>query len=194
MIVLQNLSKLLRKNRIQFIAFCQLLYAVVLFVFLRVPYTFKIQFKGLIPFLVAFGAMILLGGFLKAEQIRFYKKISFVDLIFMGILLPISEEIIFRGAVLSLIPDVFINALIFSFIHLSNVFSKIERFSIFNFAYRFAVGYIFAYSVLSTKSLFCALLCHVLNNSVSLFVLMRSEHVTKKGADTAEQKDGEQRD
>ncbi|HEY8541732.1 MAG TPA: CPBP family intramembrane glutamic endopeptidase [Pseudothermotoga sp.] len=191
MVVLQYFSKVIKRNRIPFIALCQVLYSIALFVFLKIPYTFEVQFKGFLSFLVVFGIMIFLGGFLGAEQIKFYKKISPFDIVFIGILLPISEEIIFRGAILYLLPSAFLNALIFSSIHLANVLNRMEKFSIFNFIYRLAVGYIFARSVLITQSLFCAMLCHVINNSVSLLVLTRSEHIAKKGTDTAEHKDGE---
>lgn len=192
MVILQNLSRFFKKNKLLFIALCQFFYAIIVFVFLRVPYTFKVQFKGFLPFLLVFGVMVFLGGFLGAEQIRFYKKISFADIILIGILLPLSEEIIFRGVILYLLPNILLNALIFSSIHLSNAFNKMEKFSIFNFTYRFIVGYIFAYSVLNTKSLFCAVLCHILNNSLSLLILSRSEHVTKESTDTTKHKDSEQ--
>ncbi|MFN4190000.1 MAG: lysostaphin resistance A-like protein [Pseudothermotoga sp.] len=189
MMILQNLSKLFRRNKLLFVTLCQLSYSIILFIILRVPYTFKVQFKGFVPFLLVFGIMVFLGGFLGAEQIRFYKKISSTEIILIGILLPISEEIIFRGVILSFLPNIFLNALIFSCIHLVNAISKMERLSPFNFVYRFIVGYIFAYSVMNTQSLFCGILSHVMNNSVGLLLLSRFEHVTKESTDTTEHKD-----
>jgi len=194
MVILQNLSKLVRRHKIPFISICQLLYAVALYFFMDVPYTFTVQFKGFFYFLLVFATMVFLGDLLKAQQMRFYKKISFSDLLFIGIALPVSEEIIFRGALLFLLPSVLLNAAIFSCVHLANVFSRMEKFSVFNFAYRFAAGYIFAYSAISTQSLFCPILCHVLNNSVGLLMLSRSEHVAKKSANTTNYEDSEHRD
>jgi len=191
MIVLQNLSILFRKTRMSFIALSQIIYALFLSLPLKIPYTLQIRFKGFFYFLLIFAIMVFLGGVLKAEQMRFYRKISFLDFLFIGVLLPVSEELIFRGAVLFLLPNTILNAAIFSFLHLANVLNKMERFSIFNFLYRFTVGYIFAYSVMSTQSLFCPILCHIINNSAGLLALSRSKHETEKSTDAAERKDGQ---
>ncbi|MEJ5230056.1 MAG: CPBP family intramembrane glutamic endopeptidase, partial [Pseudothermotoga sp.] len=181
MVVLQNISVLFRRARMSFIALSQIAYAFLLSFLLKTPYTLQIQFKGFLYFLLIFAVMVFLGGVLKAEQMRFHRKISFLDFLFIGILLPVSEELTFRGAILFLLPSTIINATIFSSLHLANVLNKMERFSIFNFLYRFAVGYIFAYSVMNTQSLFSPILCHIINNCVGLLALSRSKHETKKG-------------
>lgn len=191
MVVLQNLSILFRKARMPFIALSQTIYALFLSFLLKMPYTLQIRFRGFFYFLLIFAIMVFLGGVLKAEQMRFYRKISFLDFLFIGVLLPVSEELIFRGAILSLLPNTILNAAIFSFLHLANVLNKMERFSIFNFLYRFTVGCIFAYSVMSTQSLFCPILCHIINNSAGLLALSRSKDETKKSADATKREDGQ---
>lgn len=190
-ILIQKLSGLFPLNRIVVMSFFQISYSLVVFAILRVSYTFQINLKGFLSFFIIFTIMILLGNLLKASQMRIYKKISLQEFLTLGIVLPFSEELIFRGVILFLVPNSLVNATIFSLVHGVNIFSKIESFSIFNFVYRFVVGYIFANSVLKTQSLFSAVVCHIINNLVGLLILSRSEHIPKKSTDTAERKNSE---
>ncbi len=159
----------------------QLCYSVLLFLIFGVNYNFQIQFVGFWWFILVFSVTLVFGSLLKASQTKIPQGFGFQLFLSVGILLPISEEILFRGVLLHIYPNSIMNAATFALVHLLNVFSKFEGFSLYNLAYRLIVGYIFSLSVLRTNSLFCSTLCHVLNNLVGLTILFLSEHVSKKG-------------
>lgn len=176
----QYIAKLLfrRKSLLFSMALLQLLFAILLWVLFKVNFSFAVRFDGIVWFSVLIIIMIILGRFLGAQSIRLPRYLKSKDIVAIALLLPLSEELIFRGTVLSALPIPALNALIFTCIHLPNIFlSKLERFSVFNLAYRFAVGMIFADATLKSGSIFPALFYHVANNSLALLISNRPQRL-----------------
>ncbi len=181
MVVLQKVaSKFHISNRIFAMGVNQLGYSTLLFYLIKVPYNFRVQFVGFWWFLLLFSLTLVFGRYLTAEQTRLPSELNFLTVLSVGISMPISEEILFRGVLLYVFPSAMLNATVFSLVHLLNVFSRSEGLSLYNLLYRFVVGYVFSMSVLKTNSLFCPLFCHILNNFVGLLLLFFSEHIPKK--------------
>lgn len=93
--------------------------------------------------------------------------LNFVYLIFaMGIIAPISEELLFRGIILQGLEKkgttkaVLISALMFMLMHLS----------LHQTIYQFLLGIIMALIVLYTQSIFASIFVHFVNNSVVLII------------------------
>lgn len=178
-LILQNLCRLVKFNlRLFCISTVQLTYSTLVYL-LKSQFGFSPHLKGFIPFGLLFIFTLFAGKFLGAKSARVEFRPTFNNLITIGLLIPISEELLFRGTLLSLFPNVLTNGIVFSIVHLLNVASKFETFSLYNLIYRFVVGYIFADSVLATGSLFSATICHVLNNFLGI-LLPWLEHETKK--------------
>lgn len=178
-LVVQNLCRFVRFNsRLVCVSLAQSAYAIL--VYLRCDtFDFSPHTRGFIPFGILFTITLLLGRFLGAKPSRVEFKPSIINIITVGLLLPVSEELLFRGTLLSLFPNPTINGIFFSSFHLFNVVSRFEVFSPYNFVYRFAVGFIFADSTLKTGSLFSAVICHVINNVLAI-LLPWFEHEAEK--------------
>ncbi|MBC7115588.1 MAG: CPBP family intramembrane metalloprotease [Pseudothermotoga sp.] len=176
---IQNLSRLFKPGfRLVSLSVAQVCYAVL--VYLRNPiFNFSPHLKGFLPFALLFILTLFLGRFLGAAAASVQFRPTVINFLTLGLLLPVSEEVLFRGTLLALFPNAFFNGILFSVFHLFNVFSKFESFSLYNLVYRFAVGFIFASSTLTTKSLFSAISCHVINNCLGI-LLPWFEHETKK--------------
>ncbi|MGN1208011.1 MAG: lysostaphin resistance A-like protein, partial [Christensenellales bacterium] len=93
--------------------------------------------------------------------------LNFVYLIFtMGILAPISEELLFRGIILQGLENkgtknaVLLSGLMFMIMHLS----------LHQTIYQFLLGVIMALIVIYTQSIFASIFVHFVNNSVVLFI------------------------
>lgn len=176
----QYISKLLfrRKSFLFSMALLQLLLAVLLWVLFKVNFSFAVRFDGVVWFSTLIIIMVIFGRFLGAQSVRLPRYLKIKDIAAIAFLLPLSEELIFRGTVLSVLPIPSLNALIFTCIHLPNIFlSKIERFSVFNLAYRFAVGIIFANATLKSISIFPAVFYHVANNGLALLISNRPQRL-----------------
>lgn len=176
----QYISKLLfrRKSFLFSMALLQLLLAVLLWVLFKVNFSFAVRFDGVVWFSTLIIIMVIFGRFLGAQSVRLPRYLKIKDIAAIAFLLPLSEELIFRGTVLSVLPIPSLNALIFTCIHLPNIFlSKIERFSVFNLAYRFAVGIIFANATLKSNSIFPAVFYHVANNGLALLISNRPQRL-----------------
>lgn len=176
----QYISKLLfrRRSFLFSMALLQLLLAVLLWVLFKVNFSFAVRFDGIVWFSTLIIIMVIFGRFLGAQSVRLPRYLKIKDIAAIAFLLPLSEELIFRGTVLSVLPIPTLNALIFTCIHLPNIFlSKIERFSVFNLAYRFAVGIIFANATLKSNSIFPAVFYHVANNGLALLISNRPQRL-----------------
>lgn len=176
----QYISKLLfrRRSFLFSMALLQLLLAVLLWVLFKVNFSFAVRFDGVVWFSTLIIIMVIFGRFLGAQSVRLPRYLKIKDIAAIAFLLPLSEELIFRGTVLSVLPIPTLNALIFTCIHLPNIFlSKIERFSVFNLAYRFAVGIIFANATLKSNSIFPAVFYHVANNGLALLISNRPQRL-----------------
>lgn len=178
-LILQGLCRFVKFNlRLLCISTVQSAYAASVYI-LKPQFGFSPHLKGFIPFGLIFTFTLLVGRFLGAKATRVEIRPTVGNLVMIGLLIPISEELLFRGTLLSLLPNALINGTIFSAVHLLNVISKFEVFSLYNLIYRFAVGYIFADSTLTTGSLFSATVCHILNNILGI-LLPWLEHESKK--------------
>lgn len=178
-LILQSFCRFVKFHlRLLCISTMQMTYAALVYI-LRPQFGFSPHLKGFIPFGLIFTFTLLVGRFLGAKATRIEFRPTASNLVMIGLLIPISEELLFRGTLLSLLPSALINATIFSAVHFLNVISRFESFSLYNLIYRFAAGYIFADSTLSTGSLFSAVVCHILNNMLGI-LLPWFEHESKK--------------
>ena len=85
----------------------------------------------------------------------------------ISFLLPASEEMVFRGCLMKeigLLPS----SVLFSALHLLNVFSGIEKFQVYPLLSRFIVGWAFGVVTLSSGSLFPAILFHSAINTLAI--------------------------
>ncbi|WP_101509771.1 CPBP family intramembrane glutamic endopeptidase [Thermotoga sp. KOL6] len=97
-----------------------------------------------------------------------------IVMISVSFISPLSEELFFRGVLLKLNNyNIWLNAFIFSFLHLFNVIVGFEKFFIVNLIYRFIVALIFAHSVVISGSLFPAIFYHSMNNLVAFILMTR---------------------
>ncbi|AEH52017.1 CPBP family intramembrane glutamic endopeptidase [Pseudothermotoga thermarum] len=180
-VVVQSISSRLKtKYRLLVVGVNQVVFSTILFFLLKVNYGFKVNFAGFWWFLILFLITLFFGWFFKASQAKIPYKLGFEIVVSVGVLMPLSEEIFFRGILLYIYPNSVQNAFVFASLHLLNVFSRLENFSVYNLLYRFAVGYIFSSSVLKTQSLFCPVLCHTVNNLAAVLVLFFSKNVTNE--------------
>jgi len=107
----------------------------------------------------------------KSLRLKYYidrKALFFITASFIA---PLSEEIFFRWLILFLSGSIFVSSLLFSLMHFMNVISRLEKFSIVNFLYRFIVGLILSDSVMKSQSLFPAVLYHSINNIIAFFTI-----------------------
>jgi len=175
----QNLCRFF-KPRLRLVGLSVAQVCYVVFIYLRNPiFDFSPHLKGFLPFALLFILTIFLGRFLGAAAASVQLRPTVINFLTLGLLLPVSEELLFRGTLLALFPNAFFNGILFSVFHLFNVVSKFESLSFYNLIYRFAVGFVFANSTLATKSLFSAVFCHVINNCLGI-LLPWFEHETKK--------------
>lgn len=175
----QNLCRFF-KPRLRLVGLSVAQVCYVVFIYLRNPiFDFSPHLKGFLPFGLLFTVTLLVGKFLGAKPANVQLRPTIVNFLALGLLLPISEELLFRGILLTLFPNTLVNGFTFSIFHLLNVASRFETFSLYNLIYRFVVGLIFANSTLATKSLFSAVFCHVINNCLGI-LLPWFEHETKK--------------
>ena len=86
-------------------------------------------------------------------------------------LLPASEEILFRWCLLKEF-GLFVSSAIFSLIHLTNVFSKIEKFSIETLIVRFLLGAILGEIALQSGSIIPSIVIH---SAINLFAVYKSK-------------------
>ena len=85
----------------------------------------------------------------------------------ISLLLPASEEMVFRGCLMKeigLLPS----SVLFSAFHLLNVLTGIEKFQIYPLLARFLVGWVFGVVTLSSGSLFPAILFHSAINTLAI--------------------------
>ncbi len=93
-------------------------------------------------------------------------KILLVNVLIIGLLPAICEEVLFRGVVLNWLLEIvknkhiaiFVSAFLFSFIH----------FQFYGFVPRMLLGILFAYLVLYSGSLWTSIFAHFLNNSMAV--------------------------
>ncbi|WP_448523731.1 CPBP family intramembrane glutamic endopeptidase [Pseudothermotoga sp.] len=175
----QSLCRFLKPSlRLLGLSVAQACYSAL--IYLRNPiFDFSPHLKGFLPFGLLFTVTLLVGKFLGAKPANVQLKPTIVNFLTLGLLLPISEELLFRGTLLRLFPNALINGALFSIFHLLNVVSRFEMFSLYNLLYRFVVGLVFANSTLATESLFSAVSCHVINNCLGI-LLPWLEHETEK--------------
>ena len=93
-------------------------------------------------------------------------------LVSVTVLSPIAEEMFFRGLVLHFTGSALWSSVIFSLFHVVNLFG-FERFSLGAFVFRFVLGLIFAVATLSSGSLFPAVFYHVVNNTLTVVLMLR---------------------
>lgn len=106
----------------------------------------------------------------KTEQMLFADNfgILMVNVLIIGLLPAICEEVLFRGFVLNWMSDVFknkhiavwVSAFLFSFIH----------FQFYGFVPRMLLGVLFAYLVVYSGSLWTSVFAHFLNNTIIIIV------------------------
>lgn len=191
LVAIQNLFRLVGfRLRLVYLSIAQISYSVLIYT-RRPLFGFSPHLRGFIPFALLFAFTMFLGKFLGAKAANVNFKPSTANMLTLGLLLPVSEELLFRGAILALFPNAFVNGLIFSAMHLFNVVSNFELFSYYNVIYRFVVGFIFADSTLKTGSLFSAAVCHIINNCLGI-LLPWFEHESKKRRHDAGSKKDEQ--
>ncbi len=87
------------------------------------------------------------------------------------VLLPAAEEILFRWCLLKEF-GVILSALIFSLIHLTNVFSKIEKFSFEVLSARFLLGAVLGEIVQQSGSIIPSIILH---SAINLFAIIKSK-------------------
>ncbi len=187
--VIQNLFRFVGfRSRLVYLSIAQISYSALIYI--RQPmFGFSPHLKGFIPFALLFAFTMILGKFLGAKAANVNIKPSTTNMLTLGLLLPVSEELLFRGAILTLYPNAFVNGLIFSAIHLFNVVSGFEPFSYYNMIYRLAAGFIFADSTLKTGSLFSATVCHILNNCLGILLPWFEHESEKRRHDAGREKD-----
>ncbi len=128
-------------------------------------FTFRVSFNLWWVFLILLTSSLLVDSELPFPRIYCSVK-TFIVISLMG---PLSEELIFRGVLLSLNDNVLLNATIFSLLH----FNPKPKENWFTLIYAFFFGLVAGESVLSSESLFCAILFHVLNNSLEFILKCR---------------------
>lgn len=109
-------------------------------------------------------ASLLLGAFLKTTSISGL----LINLVIIGLIPAIGEELLFRGVVLRLFKEafknvhlaVFISALLFSLVHLQ----------FYGFFPRLLLGLILGYLFVYTKSLWAPIAFHLVNNSATVLI------------------------
>jgi|GEM_PF-3339492 hypothetical protein len=146
--------------------------AVVTCVVFRYTPSFKVSFADLHWFLLLLLVNVF---FMKNGGAGFPSFMNwFTVMISVAFISPFSEELFFRGVLLKLNGyNIWVNAFIFSSLHLFNVIVGFERFFLVNLIYRFVVALVFAHSVAISGSLFPAVFYHVTNNLVAFILMTR---------------------
>ncbi len=90
----------------------------------------------------------------------------------IALLLPFSEEVLFRGCLLRDLGLLW-SSLIFSLLHLLNVLSGFEKFKLYPLIARFLAGVAFGIMTLQSGSLFPSILSHALVNALAFFSYRR---------------------
>ncbi len=109
-------------------------------------------------------ASLLLGAFLKTNSINGL----LINLVVIGLIPAIGEELLFRGLILRLFKEafknihlaVFISALLFSLVHLQ----------FYGFFPRLLLGLVLGYLFVYTKSLWAPIAFHLVNNSATVLI------------------------
>lgn len=109
-------------------------------------------------------ASLLLGAFLKTNSISGL----LINLVVIGLLPAIGEELLFRGVILRLFKEafrnihvaVFISALLFSLVHLQ----------FYGFFPRLLLGLVLGYLFIYTKNLWTPIAFHLVNNSATVII------------------------
>jgi len=109
-------------------------------------------------------ASLLLGAFLKTSSISGL----LINLVIIGLIPAIGEELLFRGVILRLFKEafknihlaVFISALLFSMVHLQ----------FYGFFPRLLLGMVLGYLFVYTKSLWAPIAFHLINNSATVII------------------------
>lgn len=174
-IISQFIIAILRIRSVTVSIFCQSVLGVFLgfvlsFFLLDLP-SFSFSLVNFHWFLI----VLLLSAFImksqKSLRLRYYIDRKILFFITAGFIAPLSEEIFFRWLVLFLSGSIFVSSLLFSLMHVMNVISRLERFSMINFLYRFIIGLILSDSVVKSQSLFPAVLYHSINNIIAFLTI-----------------------
>ncbi|PLX12461.1 MAG: hypothetical protein C0598_05915 [Marinilabiliales bacterium] len=109
-------------------------------------------------------ATLLLGAFLKTSTISGL----IINLIIIGIIPAIGEELLFRGVLLRLFKEIFKNAHIAVFI--SAILFSMVHMQFYGFFPRLLLGIVLGYLFVYTKSLWAPIAYHLVNNSASVII------------------------
>ena len=174
-IISQLIIAILKIRSVTVSIFCQSVLGVLLGFVLSL---FLLNFPSFTFSLVNFHwflIVLLLSAFImksqKSLRLKYYIDRKILFFITAGFIAPLSEEIFFRWLILFLSDSIFVSSLLFSLMHVMNVISRLEKFSMINFLYRFIIGLILSDSVMKSQSLFPAVLYHSINNIIAFLTI-----------------------